>query len=682
VAAKSTDAPEITGQSDLSAISGSPLPLTLANLTVTTNSGWPDDFVLTVYEGENYALTGSTVTPDTDFTGDISVPVSVSDGVNESNVFLLTITAAGRTAGKEITGTVADDKGDAVGGVTVIARNPDIEGEDGVITVVTDADGKYTLPVSGGNWEIQVVQNATADWFSPNPETVTFANDNTDQSGEQNITLETEVVRLTGTVTADGNAVGGENVTIRVSNPDTGLVRDFHPDENGDYSFPVPPGSYEITVIPDQTEYPGYSPSPASIVRADQVGGEVTVTETDMPARNSVIRGVVKDGSGNGIPGVPVDIWDPVTEARFTAVTDADGNYELALPAGEYLIMPSVTPGSNVFFQEGPQRVTLAEGAEGTAGEIEMESAPHTIIGSIRSTTGKVLRDADGWAYGRLGDSPRAVAKTRVKRGEFTLNVPAGTLFVGLELAPGSGYSFADEKEASLGRRKADGSGTAGAAVSEMLKYEHTVRVGNARAAKRVTIILEANDASIKGVLQDADGKLVSDVPGRVLATPAGEKSAAQTCDIRGGRFEFMVSEGVWNLSYELDTARYMRSPPLPVRVSAISGKAVTEIIPLFPLGRVVSGTVTDDKGDPAVGVLARVRLPGSGDASGGVFEARAVTDSKGKYEMFVPSDSAGRTAARGWGQSASVTTAVSQCQAEEDEHEPPFMLTADILGQ
>jgi len=53
------------------------------------------------------------------------------------------------------------------------------------------------------------------------------------------------------------------------------------------------------------------------------------------------------------------------------------------------------------------------------------------------------------------------------------------------------------------------------------------------------------------------------------------------------------------------------------------------------------------------------------------------VTDSKGAFEIFVPS---AESPARGWGQSAGVTTAVSQCQAEEDEHEPPFMLTGTVL--
>ena len=117
------DAPSITDQTaSLAAISGAPLPLILEYLTVTTNSDkvWPDDFVLTVYEGQNYALNGSTVTPDADFTGDISVIVSVSDGENDSNTFILTITVAPRTdEAKQITGTVTTDAGEPVA-----ARNP------------------------------------------------------------------------------------------------------------------------------------------------------------------------------------------------------------------------------------------------------------------------------------------------------------------------------------------------------------------------------------------------------------------------------------------------------------------------------------------------------------------------------------------------------------------------------
>jgi len=130
-----------------------------------------------VYEGENYALSGNTVTPDADFTGELSVPVSVGDGVNDSNVFGLAVIVAVRADGvKQITGTVTTDTGEPAAGVTVVARNPDIGGED--ITAVTDADGKYTLQVSGGGWEVQVMQDNTADWFAPDSETVTFANDN------------------------------------------------------------------------------------------------------------------------------------------------------------------------------------------------------------------------------------------------------------------------------------------------------------------------------------------------------------------------------------------------------------------------------------------------------------------------------------------------------------------------
>ncbi len=676
VTARSADAPEITEHADdISVISGSPLPLILASLSVTTNSDkvWPDDFVLTVYGGENYALSGNTLTPDADFIGELSVPVSVGDGENDSNVFSLAIIVAARADGvKQITGTVTTDTGEPAAGVTVVARNPDIGGDD--ITVVTDADGKYTLQVSGGNWEVQVMQDDAANWFSPNPETVTFANDNSGERMEQNITLEA-AVRLTGTVTADGAAVGGENVTVRVRNPDTGLTRDFHPDENGDYAFPMPPGSYEITIIPDESKYPGYTAAPPSVISTGN--GDISIPEISLPARNSVLHGSVKDSQGNSVPGISLDVWNPEGGTRFTAVTDAEGNYEIALPAGEYLVMPSPGGGSGILYSDAPQRVTLEPDASETADEIRTESAPHTIVGTVRSRDGKMLEDVDAWAYTRMEDSPRAVARTRVSRGEFTLNVPAGTQYVGLELAPGSGYSFAEEKETSLGRRKPgiSASATAEAAIAEMSEHEQTVRVNGRRSVTNVTVILEANDASVKGVFQDATGNPFSDVPGNVFVAPEGNKSAWQQCEIKDGKFELKVAEGMWNLSYSLDTDRYLRSPALPIHIRAVSGNAVIESISLVPMGRMVSGQITNADGNPAVGALARVRLI----AAGGVFEALAVTGSDGKFEVFMPSAGTERTA-RGWGQQASVTTAVSQCQAEEDEHEPPFMLTGTIL--
>ncbi len=85
-------APQITGQSSLSVNQGQSTTITLTHLTVTDpDNTYPNGFSLKVYEGNNYALNGNTVTPSPNFSGSLKVAVSVNDGQNESNHFDLKI---------------------------------------------------------------------------------------------------------------------------------------------------------------------------------------------------------------------------------------------------------------------------------------------------------------------------------------------------------------------------------------------------------------------------------------------------------------------------------------------------------------------------------------------------------------------------------------------------------------
>src|SRR3990170_4187669 len=85
-------APQITGQSALTMNQGQSLTIELSHLTVTDpDNSYPTGFSLTVYEGNNYALNGNTVTPSPNFSGSLKVAVSVNDGQNESNHFDLKI---------------------------------------------------------------------------------------------------------------------------------------------------------------------------------------------------------------------------------------------------------------------------------------------------------------------------------------------------------------------------------------------------------------------------------------------------------------------------------------------------------------------------------------------------------------------------------------------------------------
>lgn len=81
-------APEITGQVALSTPHGTSITLKLEDFTVTDpDNAYPGSFTLTVQSGANYTVNGLVVTPAPTFAGELTVPVQVNDGTNDSPVF-------------------------------------------------------------------------------------------------------------------------------------------------------------------------------------------------------------------------------------------------------------------------------------------------------------------------------------------------------------------------------------------------------------------------------------------------------------------------------------------------------------------------------------------------------------------------------------------------------------------
>ncbi|WP_444995295.1 reprolysin-like metallopeptidase [Aliikangiella sp. IMCC44359] len=77
--------PSITGQQTLSTDEEQNLTITLADLIVNDiDNNYPQDFTLNVIDGDNYTVSGATITPDEDFNGDLSVRVTVNDGEFDS----------------------------------------------------------------------------------------------------------------------------------------------------------------------------------------------------------------------------------------------------------------------------------------------------------------------------------------------------------------------------------------------------------------------------------------------------------------------------------------------------------------------------------------------------------------------------------------------------------------------
>ena len=101
--------PTITGQRDVSVAEDDSVTIRLSDLRVSDpDSDYPDDFTLSVRNGQNYTRSGSTVTPAADFNGTLNVPVQVNDGIFDSNVFQLSVTVNPENDPPFVTGEVEE----------------------------------------------------------------------------------------------------------------------------------------------------------------------------------------------------------------------------------------------------------------------------------------------------------------------------------------------------------------------------------------------------------------------------------------------------------------------------------------------------------------------------------------------------------------------------------------------
>lgn len=85
------DAPVISATQALTTPEDTPISVSLDDLTVTDVDG-DTSFTLSLLDGSNYTLSGSTVTPQTDYNGVLQVGVKVSDGAAFSAVAYIQIT--------------------------------------------------------------------------------------------------------------------------------------------------------------------------------------------------------------------------------------------------------------------------------------------------------------------------------------------------------------------------------------------------------------------------------------------------------------------------------------------------------------------------------------------------------------------------------------------------------------
>jgi hypothetical protein len=178
--------PVITAAKAFKVASNSPLTILLSDLTVSDPDGiYPTGYTITVKDGSNYTRNGNQITPVSGYGGNLTVPVIVNDGMDNSETFNLTVAVNFKPV--------------------IVEVNPLTIGSSGKLTIslndltVTDPDGQfptgYTLSVKdGANYtrngnEIKVANNFRGSLVIP-----VTVNDGYDESNSFVITIVVQVI--------------------------------------------------------------------------------------------------------------------------------------------------------------------------------------------------------------------------------------------------------------------------------------------------------------------------------------------------------------------------------------------------------------------------------------------------------------------------------------------------------
>jgi gliding motility-associated-like protein len=227
--------PVITGQTPVAIEENTPFTIGLSHLTVTDpDNVYPTDFTLAVGAGTNYTVNGQTVTPATDFTGTLSIPVTVSDGEAVSDPFTFVITVSPKTPPPNTKPTIT-------GQVPLSIENTESITITLAHLIVTDPDNDYpqdfTLKIlSGTNYTVSGTTVTPVGGFTGTLSVRVVVNDGTDDSDPFNLQIAVTAppVNQAPVITGQQELTTFKNtpLTLRlthliVSDPDNTYPQDF-----------------------------------------------------------------------------------------------------------------------------------------------------------------------------------------------------------------------------------------------------------------------------------------------------------------------------------------------------------------------------------------------------------------------------------------------------------------------
>ncbi|MDM8523963.1 putative Ig domain-containing protein [Desulfococcaceae bacterium HSG8] len=410
------DAPIITGQNDLGTDAGTGLTITPADLIVTDPDNiFPGDFMLTVHDGEHYTRDADTVTPEAGFLGILTVPVSISDGKDDSEVFDLSINVTGSDVPDDPDTPVTDSLRQISG--TIKGLDPDNEVQVRVFSqseelvrtlyfIGTGENIEYTFTdlKPAYDYRAEIISTDYA-WQIYNGKTDANEADILDLSEEDATDIDFTMIPaeaiISGQVIFPEIASPGDEVRVHAFSSSTGKEAEISVTLQAADTPGVP---FELTGLLPAKDYLVSVRSDKYKTRYYDAAAEENASpvDTDSPEARQVDfalePGAVISGriSGENLTGTYVEVWSDSLGSGKGVTVSQDGSYIIeGLEDADDYKLKIVKPDMAPFYFDEQGNIVRDSGLSDSVSTGDGESPADSIVTEGETVSG-AIRDENG----------------------------------------------------------------------------------------------------------------------------------------------------------------------------------------------------------------------------------------------------------------------------------------------
>lgn len=561
--------------------------------------------------------------------------VSVTPGTSNASVSL-----ALEAATKTISGTVKKKNGDNITDASIYAYQSAGSYRYASTTV---SNGQFSLPVSGGNWNVYIYQNQwPATWaYTGRSMVVEFASNATAETATLAVQVSGYNSHFTGRILKpDGTAVGANDVYVYAYGGENNSVYAYdYSDANGEIDIAVTDGTFSLYFYfyssgANNLSFPATGNKTVEengttdlgdiqlVEKEGHIQGHITISDTGEAVANQYVYAYRQDGT-----------WE-----WAQATTDSKGFFDLLVsgPAKwtvyTYAAGLTTSTGQSIIYSGGNITVNLGEPDETVTGQdFIFDVADATASFTVQDADSNAMTDQYGWvslSTDTDDDDGYGWSYTGCYVDRGSCSVPASSdVEYTVDYYPYNWYRSTDETSYSYSHLTVDGV----QATTVELDGDET---------QAIVLVMAENNSSITGSFVDEDGNAVS-VTGYVYASGGDSRWASAYID-DSSSYTLKVAPGDYDVSYWV-YGDWQSSYKKSKEVSVSDGETESLDLTVFSANATISGVVLDPDGDAVTSPVFVQASTSYGtehtdtEDNYGLISQTTYTDAAGQFTMDVP---------------------------------------------